>query len=135
MPKTIGYLPGVFDLLHEGHLNIIERAKKYCGSLVVGIVSDEGTKAYKGQYPMFNEKHRKRYIEELRHVDLAIIQERTDPTRELRVIRPNFLFHGSDWDKLKEGHETLAELGIKYISLPYTEGVSSTQLRTICQNL
>lgn len=129
MQKKVGYLPGVFDLLHEGHLNIIHKAKKQVDILVVGVISDEGTFAYKGDFPFFNEKHRMAYIEALADVDLVIPQLETDPSRELRVLLPNILFHGTDWEELKEGQRTLEELGIEYRTIAYTEGISSSLLK------
>lgn len=123
----IVYTAGVFDLLHVGHLRLLKESKKLGDVLVVGVVSDQGAAKYK-RLPIDPEDRRLARIQALEWVDLAIIQEETDPTRELEVIRPQVFTHGSDWDRLKEGHGTLERLGIEYVSVPYTEGVSTTNI-------
>lgn len=128
---TVVYCPGVFDLFHIGHLNVLRESKKLGDVLVVGVVSDEGTKAYKGEYPVIAEAQRLEIIRSIDCVDFAIIQQETDPTRELEVIRPDILTHGDDWSKLLRGQETLQRLGIKFVLLPYTENVSSSMIKQI----
>lgn len=135
MSPTIVYTAGVFDLLHEGHLNVLKLSKKLGDRLIVGVVSDEGTKAYKGKYPVFSEKQRLAYVRALRWVDFAMVQPTTDPTPVIEIVRPHIMTHGDDWQRLKEGHETLERLGVSFILLPYTQGISSTELRNkLCPN-
>lgn len=124
--KTI-YCPGCWDLLHPGHLNILERSRALGDRLVVGVVSDDGAEAYKRR-PVQDEQTRLAVIRALRVVDLAVLQKTTDPTPELEVIRPDILTHGSDWSQLREGQETLERLGIAFVLLPYTPGVSTSDL-------
>lgn len=125
----IVYIPGVFDCLHHGHLSIIKRAKELGDILVAGVVSDAGCMKYKGKLPLFDIHHRLDQVQALKWVDLAIIQRETDPTRELEVVQPDILVHGDEWDRLKEGHETLERLGIEFKLLPHTKGISSTLIR------
>lgn len=128
MSPRIGYVPGCWDLLHDGHLNLLERARGFVDILVVGVVSDAGAAAYKRR-PVQSEDTRLRIMRALRMVDYALMQETTDPSPVLRQLRPHALFHGDDWSVLLEGNETLAELGIEFVLLPYTPGVSTSQLR------
>ena len=123
---SIGYCPGAWDLLHRGHLALLQRARAQCVTLVVGVVSDDGVAAYKRR-PVQDQDTRLEIIRELRMVDHAFLQPTTDPTEILNAMRPDALFHGDDWDKLREGHETLELLGIDYVSLPYTHGISTTE--------
>jgi len=60
---------------------------------------------------------------------VAVLQDGTDPTAELERFRPDVFTHGDDWARLKQGHETIERLGIEYVSIPYTQGISTTQLR------
>lgn len=122
----VGYVPGVFDLLHVGHLNLLQRAADQVDHLIVGVVSDEGTAAYKRR-PVHDEQTRLAVVRALRMVDEAQLQATTDPTPELEGLRPHVLFHGDDWAELKEGQATLARLGIEFVLLPYTRGVSSSE--------
>lgn len=123
----IVYTAGVFDLLHEGHLNILRESKKLGDRLIVGVVSDTGASKYK-RLPVDPESRRLARIQALEWVDLAIIQQESDPTRELEVIRPHIMTHGSDWDRLKYGHETLDRLGVEFVVLPYTPDISTTKI-------
>jgi glycerol-3-phosphate cytidylyltransferase len=126
---VIVYVPGVWDLLHVGHLNLLWRAKALGDVLVVGVVSDAGCHAYKGIFPAENVELRTRHLKQLAWVDVIVTQATTDPTPNLERFRPHCLVHGDDWARLREGQETLERLGIEWIGLPYTDGISSTLLR------
>jgi bifunctional ADP-heptose synthase (sugar kinase/adenylyltransferase) len=97
--------------------------------LVVGVVSDGGTHAYKGVWPTDNVQLRCQNVSRLGFVDVVMTQHGTDPTANLERVRPNIMTHADDWTELKKGHETLERLGIEWVLIPYTEGVSSTELR------
>lgn len=126
---TVAYTAGVFDMLHIGHLNLLRRSAQWGTTLVVGVVTDAGAERYKGHRPVQDERTRLEVVRALPFVDLAILQDGTDPSAVLEVIRPQVMTHGDDWSKLREGHETLDRLGIRFVSLPYTQGISSTLLR------
>jgi rfaE bifunctional protein nucleotidyltransferase chain/domain len=127
----IVYAPGCWDLLHRGHLNLLWRAKALGDVLIVGVVSDPGVRAYKGRWPVRNIQQRTQDVQRLTFVDVVVTQQTTDPTPVLEQWRPDVLVHGDDWDRLREGHETLERLGIEYVSLPYTPGISTTMLRSV----
>lgn len=118
---------GVFDHLHQGHLNLLWRTKQLGDVLVVGVVADWSYK--KPEVVEQEPSARLAAIRRIPWVDVAVRQETTDPSALLGRFRPDVFTHGSDWDRLIEGHETLRRLGIDYITLPYTEGISSTKLR------
>jgi cytidyltransferase-like protein len=133
-PPVVIFVPGVFDLLHAGHLTLLHRARVLAdvgarGILVVGVVSDQGTAAYKGRLPAQNELYRLEAIARLPFVDVVELQETTDPTPLLERFRPHALVHGDDWARLRVGHATLERLGIEFVRLPYTPGISTTLLR------
>ena len=128
MPCVV-YAPGVWDLLHRGHLNLLWASRQLGDILIVGVVWDSGVHAYKGLYPTDNLQLRMRRIGQLGFVDVVVEQRTTDPTPELERFRPDILTHGSDWTGLREGQETLQRLGIEFVTLPYTADVSSTLLR------
>jgi glycerol-3-phosphate cytidylyltransferase len=126
---TVVYTAGVWDLFHRGHLNLLWQSRQLGDVLVVGVVTDRGVVAYKDREPVDNLWERMGKIEDLPWVDMVMEQEGTDPSDNLRRILPDVFTHGSDWERLKEGHETLEELGIEYVSIPYTPGISTTILR------
>jgi D-beta-D-heptose 7-phosphate kinase / D-beta-D-heptose 1-phosphate adenosyltransferase len=126
---TIVYTAGVWDILHRGHLNLLWQSRKLGDVLVVGVVGDVGVKAYKARRPEEALFYRLQRIQRIPWVDVAIEQATTDPTENLRRFLPDIFTHGSDWDRLKQGHETLEELGIEYVTIPYTKEISTTILR------
>lgn len=133
-PPIVIFVPGVFDLLHAGHLTLLHRARALAdvggrGILVVGVVSDPGVVAYKGRMPAQNVQLRIQNVARLSFVDVVERQATTDPTPLLERFRPHALVHGDDWSRLREGQETLDRLGIEFVQLPYTPGISTTILR------
>ena len=119
MRKRVIYTAGVFDLLHAGHLQILRRSRELGDALVVGVVSDDGTEAYKGRRPVQPEQERIELVESLPWVTLALVQPTTDPTLILEAIRPAAMTHGDDWAELRQGQATLDRLGIEWVLLPY----------------
>lgn len=124
----VTYTAGVFDLLHSGHLNLLERSAALGDQLIVGVVSDDGAESYKRR-PVQGEATRLRVIRSLACVDAALLQPGTDPTPCLELVRPDVMTHGDDWTELLEGQQTLNRLGVEWVTLPYTPGVSTTQVR------
>jgi len=119
------------DVVHPGHLNIINTAKEL-GRVVVGLLTDEAISSYKRR-PFFSYEERKTLVEHIKGVDEVVSQETLDYVDNLRKFRPDFVVHGDDW---KEGVQnetrqrvidTLAEWGGELVEPGYTDGVSSTQ--------
>lgn len=75
------------------------------------------------------EEHRLEIVRNIKCVDEVYLQETTDPTPVLERIRPDIFTHGDDWTRLIRGNETLERLGIEFVLLPYTSGISTTRLR------
>lgn len=125
----IVYAAGVFDVIHTGHLNLLKRAKDLGDTLIVGVLSDEAASAYKPA-PVMPFGQRIRLIQALEWVDMAIPQEDTDATYLLKQIKPDILVHGDDhapdWEI---GQTWIEENGGEYVMLPYTKGVSSSQIK------
>ena len=126
--KTV-FVGGVWDLFHAGHLNILERAKRVGSRLIVGVLTDEAAMRYKPE-PIIPFADRKRIIESLSIVDEVIAQNDTDPTADLEALKlkPYYLIHGDDWDKCP-GEKYVRECGGKAMWLPYTEGISTTNIK------
>ncbi len=126
------YVGMAADIIHEGHLNIINEAKKL-GYVVVGVLTDEAIASYK-RIPFTPYKHRKAIVENLKGVDEVIPQETLDYVPNLRKVKPDFLVHGDDWktgiqQKTRQrAIDALKEWNGELIEPKYTKGVSSTQL-------
>ena len=132
MEKKV-YIGMCVDLIHVGHLNIINEAKKY-GRIMVGLLTDKAIESYK-QLPYLNYEQREALIQAVEGVEEVVPQETLDYTSNLRKYKPDFVVHGDDW---KSGVQqktrndvinVLAEWGGKLIEVPYTNGISSTQLK------
>lgn len=125
------YTAGVFDLLHYGHRHVLLESAALGDRLIVGVVEDA---SYKGVRPVWSFSRRLAEVEALPQVVLAVRQRGTDPTEVIERLdalglRPDVMTHGGDWDRLKEGHETLDALGIEWVKVPLVGDVSSTAIR------
>lgn len=120
------------DLVHPGHINIINTAKEY-GDVVVGLLTDKAIASYK-RLPSLPFEHRKTIIENIKGVSKVIPQETLDYVANLRQLKPDVVVHGDDWKTgpQKETRarviEALKEWGGKLVEPKYTEGLSSTAL-------
>lgn len=128
----IGYTQGVFDMFHIGHLNLLNHAKEYCETLVVGVNSDRLVQEYKQKTTVINENARKIIVENIKAVDYAIIAETLDKEYFLEKIKFDVIFIGDDWKNSERWNMTqkiLNSKGVEVIYLPHTPNISSTILR------
>lgn len=120
------------DIIHPGHLNIINEAKKL-GTVTVGVLTDKAIASYK-RLPYMNYEQRKFIIENIKGVENVVPQTTLDYVPNLRQLKPDFVVHGDDWEKgiqreiRDKVRKVLAEWGGKLIEIPYTQGISSTKL-------
>lgn len=129
--KTV-YVGMSADLVHPGHLNILKVAAEH-GQVVVGLLTDKAIASYK-RIPYMEFEQRKQVVESIKGVSRVVAQETLDYVPNLERFKPDYVVHGDDW---KEGvqRETrqrvidaLAQWGGELIEVPYTQGISSTQL-------
>jgi rfaE bifunctional protein nucleotidyltransferase chain/domain len=100
--KKIVFTNGCFDILHAGHAQYLEDARKMGDALVVAVNSDSSVKAIKGSTrPIVAEEDRIRVIAALESVDFVVLFKETTPLRVIQVLKPDILVKGSDWDKNK----------------------------------
>ena len=131
----IGYTCGVFDLFHVGHLNLLERCKEMCDILIVGVCDDDYVVNVKKKQPVYTEEQRVRILNALKVVDKAeLVDIATTDDKMLALERFKFdvLFSGDDWkgsEIYKRTEEQFAELGATIEYLPYTQGISTTQIK------
>ena len=127
----IGYTTGVYDLFHIGHINLLKNAKSMCDKLVVGVTIDELV-AYKGKKAMIPFEDRLEVVRSCRYVDAVVPQYNMNKLEACKKLGASFLFVGDDWygtEKWKNYEKEFEAEGIKIIYFPYTQGVSSTQIR------
>jgi len=127
------------DLVHPGHLNIINEAKKY-GEVIIGLLTDKAIASYK-RLPFLSYEQRKIVIENIKGVKDVIPQETLDYIPNLKKLKPNYVVHGDDWCTgiQKETRERVIQVlngwGGKLIEVPYTKGISSTKLNNILKEI
>lgn len=135
--KIIGFTAGVFDCIHIGHLNFLERAKKECDYLIVGLCGDDYVREIKKTEPIFCEQDRKRLLEALSCVDEVVglsIKETEDKVMAWQKYQFDVLFSGDDWKGSERYLRTEKEFtklgkGIRIVYFPYTKGISTTQIK------
>ena len=132
MNKSIVYVGMSADLIHPGHMNILKEASKY-GNVIVGLLTDKAIASYK-RLPALTYDQRKEIISNIKHVFTVIPQHTLDYTENLKAYKPDYVVHGDDWKQgvQKEVRQkvinTLSKWGGELIEIPYTKGISSTQL-------
>lgn len=131
----IGYTCGVFDLLHVGHLNLLERCKSMCEKLIVGVCDDSYVHDIKHKEPVIQASDRVRLLKALKVVDdaqLVSIQETDDKLLAQKRFGFDVLFSGDDWkgsERYLKTEKDFALIGVSIEYLPYTKGVSTSFLK------
>lgn len=127
----VGFLSGTFDMFHIGHLNLLRRAKQFCDYLVVGVHKDG---SHKNIETTISFDSRVEILKSIKYVDKVIESKKEDSDVYFDIINYDFLFVGSDYKGTKrfENYEKILNpFGVKIIYLPYTQGISSTDLRNV----
>ena len=138
MVSRVVYTGGTFDLFHTGHVNFLMQCAKIAGKgqVVVSLNTDEFIVAYKGSPPLFSYKERKIILESCRYVSWVMPNNGgSDSKPAILSVAPDFIVIGSDWAckdyyaQMNFTQEWLDNKGIVLIYVPYTKGISSTDLR------
>ena len=127
-----GYVPGGFDMLHVGHLNILTESAKRCDHLIAGVATDESLERMKGRGPIVPLTERMSMVAALRMVDSVVPDYDQDKRLAWKRSPFDVLFKGTDWkdtDKGRRLEAEMAEVGASVVYLPYTPTTSSTMLR------
>ena len=130
--KKIVYVAMSADLLHPGHINILEIASGY-GEVVVGLLTDSAIASYK-RLPFMTFSQRQIVVQNVKNVSRVIPQDTLDYVPNLNVLKPDYVVHGDDWKSgvqsgTRQGViDALSSWGGELIEVPYTKGISSTAL-------
>ena len=120
------------DLVHPGHMNILKEAARL-GEVTVGLLTDAAIASYK-RVPYLTYEQRKAVVENIKGVARVIPQETLDYAPNLLAEKPDIVVHGDDWRVGVQAKirlkviEALAQWGGELVEIPYTKGISSTQL-------
>jgi len=134
----VGYAPGVYDLFHVGHLNILRHARSQCDRLIAGVVSDEMAELAKGRPPVVPLVERLEIVRSVRFVDEAVAETVPSKLDTWRQTPFDILFKGDDWRGTEKGdrlERDFATVGVEIVYFPYTVHTSSTLLRRALDSL
>ena len=133
MKKKV-YIAFSLDIIHHGHINLINNAKKY-GSVTVGLLTDSAIATHK-KLPLLNYIQRKKILNSISGIDKIVKQHEWDYSSNILKYKPDIMLHGDDWKKDDSGRllrqnaiSALKKIGSKLIEIPYTKGVSSSSLQ------
>ena len=130
LDKSIVFTNGCFDLLHKGHIDLLNKASTFGDILIVGLNSDNSVKTLKGEgRPFENEITRSKKLLEVRNVDFVIIFNNETPKDLITKIMPNVLVKGGDYKKNDiVGSKEVISAGGEVKIVPLTEGFSTTSI-------
>ena len=128
--EKIVFTNGCFDILHPGHIHILDQAKSYADILIVGLNSDESIKRLKGpKRPKVSQKDRLRILSSIKFVDYAVLFEEDTPLKLIKKIKPNILVKGGDYNSDDiVGSEFVKSNGGEIKIVQLLEGYSSSSL-------
>jgi glycerol-3-phosphate cytidylyltransferase len=136
---AVVYTGGTFDLVHSGHIRLLEACKKIAGpggKVIVGLNGDDFIEQYKGKPPVMTYSERRAVLMACKYVDDVIGNVGgADSKPTLIKVRPEFIVVGDDWAKkdyyaqMQFSQKWLDAWGIQLVYVPYTQGISSTDIK------
>lgn len=129
------YTGGTFDLPHSGHVQFLKKCAEL-GEVIVSLNTDEFIESYKGKSPVMSYEERRAVLEEFKSVSRVIPNEGgADSKPAILSVDPDIIAIGSDW-AVKDYHSQMSfdqywldSHGLSLIYIPYTEGISSTEIK------
>lgn len=129
------YTGGTFDLFHAGHVNFLRECSRF-GSVTVALNTDEFIEAYKGKPPIMSYQERAEVLLACRYVDDVVPNfDGADSKTAIDWVNPNVVIIGSDWAvrdyyaQMGFTQSWLDQRGISLCYIPYTQGISSTDIK------
>ena len=132
--ESIVYVPGVWDLFHIGHLNVIKKASQLGENLIVGVCADQTVKETKGSLPAICQDARAGLIKSIRYVKKVIIYSNVDQIDQLATLKPSIFAIGEDYGKQGltqhgEAFEFCYNNNISIKRIPRLKGVSTSDIK------
>ena len=128
------YIGLSLDIIHHGHINLINNAKKF-GHLTVGLLTDAAIASNK-KLPLLNYNQRKKILQSLNGIDRIVPQNEWDYSINIIKYKPDLMVHGDDWKKDENGKVlrknailALSKIGSKLVEIPHTKSISSSSLQ------
>lgn len=128
--ERVVFTNGCFDLLHRGHVRLLQHARELGDLLIVGLNSDVSVRLLKGPFrPVLSQDERAELLSALAPVDYVVIFEEGDPSRIIAALEPDVLVKGADWAKEEVvGRETVERRGGQVVTIPLVKGSSTSSI-------
>ncbi|MDE0104162.1 MAG: D-glycero-beta-D-manno-heptose 1-phosphate adenylyltransferase [Bryobacterales bacterium] len=127
--ERVVFTNGCFDLLHPGHVRLLEQASEHGERLVVAVNSDRSVQGLKGPgRPVLPEGDRAAILASLACVDAVTVFDEDTPHALLEVLLPDVLVKGADWAHWIAGREIVEAAGGQVFAIPFERGYSTTNL-------
>lgn len=125
----IVFTNGCFDLLHPGHIGLLERARAMGDALIVGVNSDRSVQELKGpKRPLLPEQERAEVVAGLAAVDYVTIFDEPTPRELVAALLPDVLIKGADWGAYIVGRENVEARGGQVVSAELEPGWSTSKI-------
>jgi len=130
------YTGGTFDLFHAGHVEFLRRCTQVADEVIVSLNADQFIERYKGKPPVMRYRERREVLNACRYVDGVVLNTGgADSKPSIENVKPDIIAIGSDWAR-KDYHaqmqfdqDWLDERNISLMYIPYTDGISSTDIK------
>ena len=127
--KTVVFTNGCYDLLHPGHIRLLEQARSLGDVLILALNSDASVRRSKGPgRPMIPEADRAALAAVLEAVDAVVLFDEETPRELIAAILPDILIKGADWSHFIAGREEVEAAGGKVATIPLQPGFSTTNI-------
>lgn len=128
--ERVVFTNGCFDLLHAGHVALLDAAAALAEILVVGLNTDASVRRLKGPpRPLMQQGERARVVAALRAVDYVVFFDEATPLRVIQALRPDVLVKGGDYElDAIVGREVVESYGGRVVRVPLVPGCSTTAL-------
>jgi D-glycero-beta-D-manno-heptose 1-phosphate adenylyltransferase len=125
--KTVVFTNGCYDLLHPGHIGLLEQARSLGDVLIVGLNTDAGVARAKGSgRPLTPQQERAAVLLALEAVDGVVFFDEETPRELIAALLPDVLVKGADWSHFIAGREEVEAAGGRVVALPLEPGYSTT---------
>ncbi len=127
--KTVVFTNGCYDLLHPGHIRLLERARALGDVLILALNTDSSVQRLKGpSRPILDEQTRANLALQLQAVDAVVFFDEDTPRELIAAVLPDVLVKGADWAHFIAGSEEVKSAGGRVEALPLEPGYSTTNL-------
>jgi D-glycero-beta-D-manno-heptose 1-phosphate adenylyltransferase len=127
--KVVVFTNGCYDVLHPGHIRLLERARSLGDVLILALNTDSSVQRLKGPFrPFFSEADRCEASRHLEAVDAVTLFDEDTPRELIAALLPDVLVKGADWSHFIAGREEVEEAGGQVLALPLEPGYSTTNI-------